>query len=84
MKQVPLQHFLNTQDWTREELDAVLALAADYKRQPFGPAGQARALEGKSIALVFFNSSLRTRKVTLSGRWSEPKLGNTVILQMAK
>ena len=51
-----MKHFLNTQDWSRAELDAVLADAARFKRERFGTA-----LEGKSIALVFFNPSLRTR-----------------------
>ena len=86
MKHVSLQpvpkHFLNTQDWTREELDAVLALAADYKRQPFGPTGQARALEGRSIALVFFNSSLRTRTSFEIGAFQLG--GHAVVLQPGK
>jgi N-acetylornithine carbamoyltransferase len=51
-----MKHFLNTQDWTRAELDAVLAEAAAFKRTPI-----ADDLKGRSIALVFFNSSLRTR-----------------------
>ena len=51
-----MKHFLNTQDWTRPELDALLAQAAAFKRSPRG--GQ---LEGRTIALVFFNPSLRTR-----------------------
>jgi N-acetylornithine carbamoyltransferase len=51
-----MKHFLNTQDWSRAELDAVLADAARFKRERVGTA-----LEGKSIALVFFNPSLRTR-----------------------
>ncbi|MDA3913565.1 N-acetylornithine carbamoyltransferase, partial [Oleiagrimonas sp.] len=51
-----LRHFLNTQDWTREELDALLAQAVDFKHSPTG-----RALEGRSIALLFFNPSMRTR-----------------------
>jgi N-acetylornithine carbamoyltransferase len=51
-----MRHFLNTQDWTRPELDALLAQAAAFKRTPRG-----RELEGRSIALVFFNPSLRTR-----------------------
>jgi N-acetylornithine carbamoyltransferase len=82
MKQVPLQHFLNTQDWTRAELDAVLALAADYKRQPFGTPGMPRALEGKSIALVFFNSSLRTRTSFEIGAFQLG--GHAVVLQPGK
>jgi N-acetylornithine carbamoyltransferase len=50
------RHFLTTQDWSRDELDGLLAQAAAFKRSP-----QGRALDGKSIALVFFNNSLRTR-----------------------
>ena len=82
MKQHPLQHFLNTQDWTRAELDAVLALAADCKRQPFGTPGKPRALEGKSIALVFFNSSLRTRTSFEIGAFQLG--GHAVVLQPGK
>src|SRR6476620_5468438 len=78
MQQVPLQHFLNTQDWTRAELDAVLAMAAEYKREPFSP----RALERKSIALVFFNSSLRTRTSFEIGAFQLG--GHAVVLQPGK
>ena len=51
-----MKHFLNTQDWSRAELDAVLVDAARFKREKIGDA-----LKGKSIALVFFNPSMRTR-----------------------
>ncbi len=51
-----MKHFLNTQDWSRAELDAVLADAARFKREKLGDV-----LKGKSIALVFFNPSMRTR-----------------------
>jgi N-acetylornithine carbamoyltransferase len=51
-----IKHFLNTQDWSRAELDAALAQAAAFKRSKFGDA-----LKGRAIALVFFNPSLRTR-----------------------
>ena len=51
-----MQHFLNTQDWSRPALDGLLEQAAWFKRSKMG-----RQLEGRSIALVFFNSSLRTR-----------------------
>jgi len=51
-----MKHFLNTQDWTRPELDALLVQAAAFKRHKSGDQ-----LKGKSIALVFFNPSLRTR-----------------------
>jgi len=52
-----VRHFLSTLDYTRAELEALLAAARTIK------AGQAASapLAGKSIALVFFNPSLRTR-----------------------
>ncbi|HKE47580.1 MAG TPA: N-acetylornithine carbamoyltransferase [Rhodanobacteraceae bacterium] len=53
---MPPRHFLNTQDWSRVELDALLDRAAAFKRAPIG-----RELAGKSIALLFFNASMRTR-----------------------
>lgn len=59
-----MKHFLSTLDWSREALDGVLRRAADLKRtrrSSTGPSGVVRPLEGKSIALVFFNPSLRTR-----------------------
>ena len=51
-----MKHFLNTQDWQRAELDALLPHAARFKREPMG-----NALKGRTIALVFFNPSMRTR-----------------------
>lgn len=51
-----MKHFLNTTDWTRDELDAVLQLAARLKQDPINTK-----LSGRSIALLFLNPSLRTR-----------------------
>jgi N-acetylornithine carbamoyltransferase len=51
-----LRHFLNTQDWSRGDLDALLAHAAEFKQSRLG-----QQLAGKSIALLFFNPSMRTR-----------------------
>jgi N-acetylornithine carbamoyltransferase len=51
-----IRHFLNTQDWSRAELDALLVQAAAFKRNRLG-----RDLAGRSIALLFFNPSMRTR-----------------------
>jgi N-acetylornithine carbamoyltransferase len=51
-----MQHFLSTADWTAEQLDDLLRLAAELKQHPL----QAH-LQGKSIALMFLNPSLRTR-----------------------
>jgi N-acetylornithine carbamoyltransferase len=49
--------FLSTADFTQEELGALIELALKMK------SGEAvgRPLSGKSVALVFFNPSLRTR-----------------------
>src|SRR5688572_476798 len=51
-----MQHFLSTQHWTFEELDRALELAAELKRHPWQ-----KHLQGRSIALLFLNPSLRTR-----------------------
>ncbi|HET9483995.1 MAG TPA: N-acetylornithine carbamoyltransferase [Xanthomonadales bacterium] len=51
-----LRHFLTTQDFTRPELDALLEEAARFKREKLG-----RDMAGRTIALLFFNSSMRTR-----------------------
>lgn len=71
------RHFLNTQDWSRAQLDAVLADAARMKREPIGDA-----LRGRSIALVFFNPSMRTRTSFELGAF---QLGaHAVVLQPGK
>jgi len=51
-----LRHFLTTQDYSRAEIDALLEQAAAFKRSPRG-----QQLAGKSVALLFFNPSMRTR-----------------------
>ncbi len=54
-----IRHFVSTQDWPREELEALLADAAELKstRRLVRRAD----LAGKTVALLFFNPSLRTR-----------------------
>jgi hypothetical protein len=56
-----MKHFLNTQDLSRAELDALRAAAARYRRARHAGVADDPVLRGKSIALVFFNPSLRTR-----------------------
>jgi N-acetylornithine carbamoyltransferase len=51
-----MKHFLNTQDWDVADLEKLLHAARSFRNQPLQPV-----LTGKSIALVFFNPSLRTR-----------------------
>jgi N-acetylornithine carbamoyltransferase len=48
---------LNTADFTADELTSLIDLAAQIKAGDY----RERPLEGKSVALVFFNPSLRTR-----------------------
>ncbi|MCJ0824460.1 N-acetylornithine carbamoyltransferase [Luteimonas sp. 50] len=77
MQPAPIQHFLNTQDLSRAGLDALLAEAARYKRHRAGDA-----LKGKSIALLFFNASLRTRASFELGAFQLG--GHAVVLQPGK
>ena len=72
-----MKHFLNTQDWSRPELDALLAQAAAFKRSKVGTE-----LKGKAIALVFFNPSLRTRTSFELGAFQLG--GHAVVLQPGK
>ncbi|MCD9033074.1 N-acetylornithine carbamoyltransferase [Luteimonas sp. Y-2-2-4F] len=74
---MPITHFLNTQDWSRADLDALLADAARYKREKLGDA-----LRGRSIALVFFNPSMRTRTSFELGAFQLG--GHAVVLQPGK
>jgi N-acetylornithine carbamoyltransferase len=72
-----VRHFLNTQDWSRADLDKLLARAAEFKRDKLG-----RDLAGKSIALLFFNPSMRTRTSFELGAFQLG--GHAVVLQPGK
>ena len=69
-----MKHFITTQEWTKAELDDLLAHAAELKREPMQ-----RLLEGKAVALVFFNPSLRTRSSFEIGTWQMG--GHAVVLE---
>lgn len=69
-----MKHFITTQEWTKAELDDLLAHAAELKRAPMQPL-----LEGKAVALVFFNPSLRTRSSFEIGTWQMG--GHAVVLE---
>lgn len=64
-----------TSDWSSKELSALIESAAKYKRSRTG----ALPLAGKSVALVFFNPSLRTRASMQVGIYELG--GNAVILE---
>ena len=51
-----MKHFLTTEDWSRDELQALLD---DARRLRVAPRND--RLRGRAVALVFFNPSLRTR-----------------------
>ena len=72
-----LFHFLNTQDWTDEALEALFQQAETFKRQPMSDV-----MRGKAIALVFFNSSMRTRTSFEVGAFHLG--GHAVVLQPGK
>jgi N-acetylornithine carbamoyltransferase len=71
-----MKHFLTTADLTREELNALIASALKLKQER-GP--HSNALAGRSVALVFFNPSLRTRASMQIG--IQELGGNAVILE---
>ena len=51
-----MKHFLSTSDWSHGDLDELLQLAAELKKNPVNDS-----LRGRSIALLFLNPSMRTR-----------------------
>ena len=72
-----IRHFITTQDWSRGEIDALLDRAAAFKRSPAGTQ-----LAGKSVALLFFNPSMRTRTSFELGTWQLG--GHAVVLAPGK
>ena len=70
-----MDNFLKTSDLTVPELDSIISAAIESKSH----GSTARPLEGKSVALVFFNPSLRTRASMQVGIYELG--GNAVILE---
>jgi N-acetylornithine carbamoyltransferase len=69
------RNFLTTADWTRDELEALIESALRFKRGD----ERERPLAGRSVALVFFNPSLRTRASMQVGVYELG--GNAVVLE---
>jgi N-acetylornithine carbamoyltransferase len=67
--------FLKTSDWTAEELSDLIASAVHFKKGEH----QSKPLAGRSVALVFFNPSLRTRASMQVGIYELG--GNPVVLE---
>ena len=51
-----MKNFISTQDWSKTELQEILDYAQDLKKNKFQ-----ETLKNKSVALLFFNPSMRTR-----------------------
>lgn len=51
-----IKHFLSTEDWSQQDLHEILDVAGYLKQHPLQ-----NHLQGKSIALLFLNPSMRTR-----------------------
>src|SRR5712664_565421 len=68
-------NFLNTVDLARAELDQLIEAAVRFKRGD----DQSKPLAGRSVALVFFNPSLRTRASMQVGIFELG--GNAVVLE---
>lgn len=67
--------FLSTADWTTDELERLIRSALSFKRGD----DQSKPLAGSSVALVFFNPSLRTRASMQVGIYELG--GNPVVLE---
>ena len=71
------KNFINTENWSKSELEDLLTIANDLKSQPFH-----NSFKNKSFALMFFNPSMRTRT---SFELGIQQLGGTaIILQPGK
>lgn len=70
-----MDNFLKTSDFSRGELEDLIESALGYK----SGANREKPLSGKSVALVFFNPSLRTRASMQVGIYELG--GNPVILE---
>jgi len=70
-----MRNFLSTSDCTRADFDQLIESALRFKNAP----DQSQPLAGRSIALVFFNPSLRTRASMQVGIYELG--GNAVMLE---
>lgn len=72
-----MRHFLTTADWKQEELQDLINRANEFKA-----GAMSDALKGKSVALLFFNPSLRTRTSFELGSWQMG--GHAIVLEPGK
>jgi len=72
-----MKHFISTADWDQSELQEMINIAKQFK-----DGMQSDALNGKGVALLFFNPSLRTRTSFELGTWQMG--GHAVVLEPGK
>lgn len=72
-----MKHFITTADWDQQALQSLLNAANEFKQ-----GAQSQALQNKSVALLFFNPSLRTRTSFELGTWQMG--GHAVVLEPGK
>jgi len=72
-----MKHFLTTQDWSQDSLQSLIDQANEFKQ-----GLDSDALKGKSVGLLFFNPSLRTRTSFELGTWQLG--GHAVVLEPGK
>lgn len=53
--------FITTEDWTLDELESALELAGDLKRQWITGTYHDHLLRAKTLYMIFFEESTRTR-----------------------
>lgn len=58
--------YISTQDWTREEIETALSVAFDLKRR-FALGEPHRILPDKTLFMIFFDKSTRTRNAFEAG-----------------
>ncbi|HYJ84617.1 MAG TPA: N-acetylornithine carbamoyltransferase [Pyrinomonadaceae bacterium] len=73
-----MKHFLSTADWSRDELEGLIDSGLQFKAVR-AHRDSAQPLGGRSVALVFFNPSLRTRASMQVGIYELG--GNPVVLE---
>src|SRR3989338_7132958 len=68
--------FITFNDWTKEEMEQLIGKAIALKKSGYAAGNGKKPFEGKILAMVFFNSSLRTRTSLQAGMH---KLGGTAL-----
>ena len=68
------RHVLSMREFSRDEIDSVLDLAVSL--EPYARGKKSNMLEGKILALLFFEPSTRTR---MSFETAMKRLGGSVI-----